>query len=161
MPGTFDNLDPLPEDIDVGRELLVDACAALDVEFERQAMDDGDRRVVVGYWPEDSVPLLLGVYVDPDGELTFRAEARCLPIPRRNPASFLRRAMELNHDGWSALSAPGDGWIYTVEVRPLDDVDGKEIALAAGRVTASCVYAQKVLGSEFKVRPSRVDDQEE
>lgn len=159
-PGDFERLDPLPEGIEVGREILHQACADLDLDFDRQVMDDGDRRVVVGYWPEDSVPLLIGVYLDAEGELTFRAEARCLPIPRRRMTEFVRRAMELNHDGWSSLSAPGDGWIYAVECRPLDDVDEKEIALAAGRVTSTCLYAQKILGSEFRVRPSHVDDPE-
>ena len=56
----FDNLKPLKDELGLGRELLVEVCKQLKINFLEHTMEDDDDSVSIGFWPRQTVPVVLG-----------------------------------------------------------------------------------------------------
>ncbi|MBC8515436.1 hypothetical protein H8D30_06240 [bacterium] len=153
----FQDLPPIIDEIPLGKELLQETCQRLKLAFEDHLMDAADDRVVVGYWTEDNIPIVFGVFKEEEFAL-FRVEARCFPLPEKRHLSFFRALLNHAHFSEASLSAPGDGWVYACQNKPLLELGPEEMVLAIESVERSAQDVQKEIGKSHGLSPPQPDD---
>ncbi len=154
----FDNLKPLKDELGLGRELLVEVCKQLKIIFLEHTMEDDDDSVIFGFWPRQTVPVVLGIHKDENGAVVFKSEAQCLPFPRDKRIAFLKDSLSIAHSSFSNVSAPGDGWLYSCENKEAGELTLQGIIESVQRITTTSLYLQKTLSSKYEITPPNIKE---
>tara|TARA_B100000029_G_C17603970_1_gene966736 strand:+ start:330 stop:824 length:495 start_codon:yes stop_codon:yes gene_type:complete len=154
----FDNLKPLKDELGLGRDLLVEVCKKLKINFLEHTMEDDDDGVSIGFWPRHTVPVVLGVHKDSEGGVVFKGEAQCLPFPESKRIAFLKDSLSIAHSSFSNISAPGDGWLYSCENKRASELTSECIIEAVQRITTTSLYLQKTLSQKYSVIPPNIKE---
>jgi len=154
----FDNLKPLRDELGLGRDMLVEVCKKLKINFLEHTMEDGDESISIGFWPRQTVPVVLGVHKDGQGAVVFKGEAQCLPFPEEKRIAFLKDSLSIAHSSFSNISAPGDGWLYSCENKQASELTSECIIEAIQRITTTSLYLQKTLSKKYSVTPPNIKE---